>query len=123
MASTPENRVKKAVQKRLAEYGVLPFIKAADVPDVEGFYWMPVQGQFATHGVHDFCGVWDGWFWSMETKAPNNKEDATEPQRAFQLAAIHSGAVSFVGVRDASAVDELHRIIQQRRKQCAHFTA
>lgn len=114
---TPEGRIKAAVRKRLEHYGVLPFIKAADETDgVNGHYWMPVQGQFAIHGVHDFTGVWDGWFWSIETKAPNNKVDATEPQRAFQIATIKSGGISFIGVRDASAVDELARIIQERKK-------
>lgn len=114
---TPEGKVKDAVQKRLHHYGVLPFIKAADaLTPPAGMYWMPMQGQFAVHGVHDFCGCWDGVFFSLETKAPDNKVDATEPQRAFQVASQRSGGFSFIGVRDASAVDELHRMIQERNK-------
>lgn len=115
---TPEGSVKAAVKKRLEQYGVLPFIKAADQPECRGHYWMPVQGQFAVHGVHDFTGCWEGFFWSIETKAPDNKVDATEPQRAFQAATVKAGGISFIGVRDASVVDELYRIIQERKKQC-----
>lgn len=113
---TPEGRVKDAVKKRLEHYGVLPFNKAADTEGVvNGMYWMPVQGAFAVHGPHDFTGVWDGWFFSLETKAPDNPVDATEPQLAFQIAAIRSGGISMVGVRDASAVDRLYQIIQERK--------
>lgn len=115
---TPEGAVKDAVKKRLEHYGVLPFIKAADAPSsaVRGTYWMPVQGRFSIHGVHDFCGVWDGWFWSIETKAPTEKEDATEPQRAFQEAVLKAGGISLIGVRGALAVDHLYHLIQERSK-------
>lgn len=113
---TPEGKVKKAVQERLEHYGVLPFTKAADAPgrDVVGMYWMPVQAQFSVHGPHDFCGCWNGVFWSLETKAPENKEDATAPQEAFRCASLRTGGISFVGVRDASAVDELAKLIFER---------
>lgn len=117
MAKTPEAKVKDAVKKRLIEYGVLPFMHAADEPGgVAGVFWFPVQGQFAVQGVHDIVGLWDGYFWSMETKAPNNPVDATENQRAFQLATIKAGGISFIGVRDASVVDELYRLIQERKR-------
>lgn len=112
---TPEGRVKDAVKKRLEHYGVLPFTKAADLPGVHaGVYWMPVQGTFAVQGVHDFVGCWHGQFFSIETKAPDNPQDATEPQKAFQVGTIRAGGISFVGVRDASAVDEIHRIVMAR---------
>lgn len=112
--ATPEGRIKAAVKKRLEHYGVLPFIRAADhAGPVAGMYWMPVQGRFAVHGVHDFVGLWSGVFFSFETKAPNNYVDATEPQRAFKTAVDKSGGIAFVGVRDASAVDALAEMIQQ----------
>lgn len=112
---TPEGRVKEAVKSRLIHYNVLPFLKAADATGpVAGMFWMPVQGQFAIHGVHDFVGVWGGVFFSLETKAPNNPEDATEPQRAFHEAATKSGGVSFIGVRDSSAVDVLYQRIMEK---------
>lgn len=114
---TPEAKVKAAVKARLEHYGVLPFMKAADIEHpIAGTYWMPVQGQFAVHGVHDFCGCWDGWFWSIETKAPNNKQDATEPQRAFQQAVIKAGGISLIGVRSADAVDALYQMIQEKKR-------
>lgn len=116
---TPEGKVKDAVKKRLEFYGVLPFTKVADLQPGQvgvGFYWMPVQGAFSVQGPHDFCGCWNGVFWSMETKAPDNKVDATEPQRAFESAVNRTGGIAFIGVRDASAVDELYQLIQERAK-------
>lgn len=112
---TPEGKVKEAIKKRLAHYRVMPFTQAADNFSAQGMYWMPVQGQFAVHGVHDFCGVWDGVFFSLETKAPDNKVDATEPQLAFADASHRCGGISLVGVRDASAVDRLFDMIQERK--------
>lgn len=110
-----EKHVKDDVKKRLKHYGVLPFTEAADTKEpIAGIYWMPVQGPFAVHGVHDFGGVWYGIPWSIETKAPDNKVDATEPQRAFQSAMLKAGAISLVGVRDASAVDDLALLVRER---------
>lgn len=114
--STPEGAVKTAVKKRLEHYGILPFTKLADSIENHhvGMYWMPVQGQFAVHGVHDFCGVLHGIFWSLETKAPDNKVDATGPQYAFQTASAKAGGVSLVGVRSADAVDFMVETIIRR---------
>lgn len=113
---TPEGRIKDAVKKRLEECGIIPFTKMADSTDLRhvGMYWMPVQGQFAVQGVHDFCGVLHGIFWSLETKAPDNKIDATGPQLAFQTASIKAGGVSLVGVRSADAVDEMVRLVLEK---------
>lgn len=106
MANTPEGRVKTAVKKRLEHYGVLPFIHAADAKGpVQGMFWMPVQGQFAVHGVHDFVGLWHGVFFSIETKSPKNHVDATEPQRAFKAAVDKCGGIAVIGARDATCVD------------------
>lgn len=117
MAQSPEGKVKAAVKKRLEHYGLLPFMKVPeDGPAPTGTYWMPVQGAFAVHGVHDFCGVWCGWFWSIETKAPNNPEDATANQQQFHVAVTRSGGISMIGVRDASAVDRLYEMIQERNR-------
>lgn len=114
--STPEGAVKKAVAARLEHYGVLPFTKAADHTGIgpNGMYWMPMQSLGAVHGVHDFVGCWNGVFFSLETKAPNNPVDATEPQRAFQVATLRTGGIAFIGVRDASAVDEMAKLIHER---------
>lgn len=113
---TPEGKVKAAVQKRLAEYGVLPFMKAADESGpVNGVYWMPVQGPFSVQGVHDFVICWHGVFCTLETKAPDAKEDATENQRCFQVAVNKSNGLSLTGVRSADAVDQLYELIKERR--------
>lgn len=108
---TPEGAVKAAVKRRLEEHNILPFTKAADVHS-DGFYWMPVQGPFAVHGVHDIVGVYLGRFFSLETKAPDNKVDATGPQAAFREASHHAGGFSYTGVRDAMVVDVMVRHIQ-----------
>lgn len=117
MATTPEGRVKAAVKKRLEHYGLLPVTKAPDHPGpIEGFFFMPHAGPGSVWGIHDFVGCWRGIFFSLETKAPNNREDATEPQRAFQLATTKAGGISLVGVRDASAVDRLYELVKEKLK-------
>jgi hypothetical protein len=115
--ATPEGKVKDAVKKRLEEYGVLPFIKAADAVgrDVVGMYWMPGQGAYSVQGVHDFVGCWDGVFFSLETKSEDNPVDATPGQEAFKVATLRCGGISFVGVRSADAVDRLADLIKDRR--------
>ena len=112
--STPEGKVKAAVRKRLEHYGLKSVTKAPDHPDtIEGFFFMPHAGPGSVHGIHDFIGCWRGIFFSMETKAPNNRQDATEPQRAFYQAVTKSGGLSYIGVRDASVVDELANHIKE----------
>lgn len=115
---TPEGKVKEAVKKRLHAYGVFPFTKAAHMDDeeVNGTYWMAVQGRFAVHGVHDFTGVWHGVFWSIETKAPDNPEDETAPQGDFRVAVTKAGGIALTGVRSADAVDRLAELIMERIK-------
>lgn len=114
---TPEGKVKKAVKERLAYYGVLPFMEVAQLQGpggVAGMYYMPVAGPFSVHGVHDFVGSWYGTFWSIETKAPDNLEDATPHQEMFRVAASRTGGISLVGVRSADAVDKLHELVLER---------
>jgi len=102
---TPEGKVKAAIQKELARYGVVPFMKAADSDaPVNGVYWMPGQGPYSVQGVHDFVICWLGNFVSIETKAPDNPEDATQPQEAFQTAITKAGGYSFTGVRSADII-------------------
>lgn len=114
---TPEGRVKEAVKKRLHQYGVLPFTKAAHVDEpVNGTYWMAVQGPFAVHGVHDFVICWHGVMCSIETKAPDNPEDATAAQEDFRVAVTKAGGIALTGVRSAEAVDRLHQLVRERIK-------
>ncbi|OWT53383.1 hypothetical protein [Candidimonas nitroreducens] len=115
---TPEGRVKDAVKKRLMGYGLHSVTKAADIPhDIEGFFFMPHAGPGSVWGIHDFVGCWRGVFFSIETKAPNNPEDCTEPQRAFHDSVNKSGGVSLVGVRSADAVDVLRDRVLKKVQQ------
>lgn len=109
--ATPESKVKDAIKKALMAEGVVPFsdIVAGRAKGHTGFFYMPVAGPFAVHGVHDFVGCWHGVFFSLETKAPNNPEDATELQQKFKQAVSDAGGVSFVGVRDVSVIAELRK--------------
>lgn len=117
MAKTPEGVVKDAVKKRLEHYGVVPFMKVSENgPTPTGFYWMPVQGAFSVHGPHDFIINWAGVFCTIETKAPNNREDATPNQRQFGIAVNRCGGIAMIGVRDAGAVDTMAQMIQDRMK-------
>lgn len=114
MAQTPEGRVKAAVKKRLTEYGLVHLTKVDDsgAGNMEGFFFMPVAGPYSVHGIHDFVGCWQGVFFSIETKAPDNPEDHTPAQLRFKTAVNGSGGLAFTGVRDASVVDELARMVR-----------
>lgn len=109
---TPEGKVKKLVQDALRGFHVYPFADIAtgrvSAHKVRGFYYMPVAGRFSVLGIHDFVGCWDGIFFSLETKAPDEPVDATHHQVMFKLAAGAAGGLSYTGVRDASVVTELH---------------
>lgn len=113
---TPEGRVKKDVKSLLAELGVHPFVDVAQgkFPAAVGTYYMPVAGPMSVHGVHDFVGCYHGLFWSIETKAPENKEDATVHQEMFRLAVSSCGGFSAVGVRSASDAAALFRLMDER---------
>lgn len=114
--TTPEGAVKTQIKKALHAAGVVPFMDAATskAPVYEGVYYMPVAGPFSVHGVHDFVGCWRGVFWSLETKAPDNPEDATFHQEQFRVAITGSGGVSLTGVRSAAAVADLKRLVYER---------
>ena len=113
---TPESRVKLVVRKALHAHGVHPFMDVATgkVQGAEGVYYMPVAGPYSVHGVHDFVGCWRGLFWSIETKAPDNPEDATPHQENFRVAVDATGGIAFVGVRDGSAVLALRELVRSR---------
>lgn len=117
MARTPEGKVKDAVKKALIAEGVVPFADFASgrAKDAVGFFYMPVAGPFSVHGVHDFVGCWHGVFFSLETKAPDGKEDATPLQRSFYEAVTRTGGVSFVGVRGPEVIDVLKRRVALNR--------
>lgn len=113
---TPEGKVKAAVRKALEAEGLLHLTSTqkGSAPNIEGFFFMPVAGPYSVHGIHDFVGCWRGVMFSIETKAPDNRDDATEAQWRFQVALTRAGGVSFTGVRDASAVARIRTLIYER---------
>ena len=114
---TPEGKVKKAVKGGWRTTACCRSWRSRNGQDpggVAGMYYMPVAGPFSVHGVHDFVGSWYGTFWSIETKAPDNPEDATPHQEMFRVAASRTGGISLVGVRSADAVDKLHKLVLER---------
>lgn len=113
---TPEGAVKRDVRARLEHHGLIHVTKAGlgAKPVIEGFFFMPVAGPYSVRGIHDFIGCWRGQFFSLETKAPNEPVDATDAQLLFQAGAAKAGGFSFVGVRDASAVDRLRTLVYER---------
>jgi len=92
---TPEGRVKAKVQKILLSRGIFPASKAGVFPeDSKGWYYMPGQSVYATKGVPDFIGHYQGRFWGVETKAPGKKPTGFQ---ALQIASIRqSGGAVFV---------------------------
>lgn len=117
--ATPESKVKDQVKRALRAAGIVPFsdVVSGNAVDYVGFFYMPVAGPFAVHGVHDFVGCWAGLFFSIETKAPNNREDETVHQAKFREAVTQSGGVAFTGVRDDSAVARLRDHVAQWREK------
>lgn len=78
MATTPEGRVKQSVRKLLVARGI--------------WYYMPVAGPFAVHGVPDFVCVWKGRFLGVETKAPGKRKNTTPNQdRILEAITAHGG--------------------------------
>lgn len=78
MAQTPEGKVKDRVKKLLKEKGV--------------WYFMPVAGPFAVHGIPDFICCHDGKFMGIETKAPGKINNVTPSQeRVIQEIRDHNG--------------------------------
>lgn len=124
MARTPEVVVKDQVKAALSARRVVPFSDIlsgrAKAGEYDGFYYMPVAGRFAVLGVHDFVGCLRGHFFSIETKAPDNPDDATAHQEKFQEASTATGGISFTGARDASVVDALFARVEELEARCAH---
>ena len=100
MARTPEGRVKDAVKRVLKERGI--------------WFFMPVQNGMGMVGIPDFICCHAGRFLAIETKAPDNPEDATYNQEQFRVAITGSGGISITGARSATAVTELRRLVYER---------
>ena len=83
MAATPEGKVKAQVRKLLKEKGV--------------WFYMPVAGPFAAHGIPDFVCCHNGHFLGVETKAPGKINNLTpNQQRVIGEIRAHNGTVFVV---------------------------
>jgi len=67
-SSTPESKVKAGIKRLLDKLGI--------------WYYMPVAGPFAVHGIPDFICCWDGQFLAIEAKAPGKLKTLTYHQQA-----------------------------------------
>jgi hypothetical protein len=78
MASTPEGRVKAAVRKWLEAHGV--------------WYYMPVSNGMGQAGIPDFVCCWQGYFLTIECKAPGKLSNTTANQdRVMEEIRSHGG--------------------------------
>lgn len=62
-----EKTVKDRIKKLLDRMGI--------------WYFMPVAGPFAVHGIPDFICCWDGKFLAIEAKAPGKLATLTVHQK------------------------------------------
>ena len=95
MAKTPEGRIKSATEAYLASIDVVSAGRAATItPQHKGWYYKPVSIGMGVHGIPDFLGHYQGFFFTIETKVPG--KDPT-PLQQHQIAAVNkTGAVAFV---------------------------
>jgi hypothetical protein len=99
MASSPEGRVKQSIKKLLDRLGV--------------WYFMPVAGPFAVHGIPDFICCWGGDFIAIEAKAPGKLSNLTVHQQR-KIEQINGAGGFAVAVDDAQ---ELERLLTDWRQQ------
>ena len=94
--STPEGKVKAAIDALLVKYKIYSASKAGAFPaDAAGWTFKPVQGSaFGVSGIPDYLGFYRGFGFAVEAKAPGKKPSGFQ---ALQLAAIKaSGGAVFV---------------------------
>lgn len=96
MAKTPEARVKDAIKKWLRE-----------IP--ECWFFMPIGGPFAVHGVPDIVGLVRGRFFGIECKAPGKESNTTANQEATIEFINAAGGVAFVASDVTTVVEHFIR--------------
>lgn len=89
MATTPEGKVKSQVKKWLKAHNV--------------WFYMPVAGPFAVHGIPDFVCCWDGDFIGIETKAEGKIKNTTPHQDRVIKEINEHGGIAIV-------VDSIERL-------------
>lgn len=91
MAQTPEGKVKDGVKKVLKAHGI--------------WFYMPVAGPFASHGIPDFVCIWNGKFLGIETKAKGKIGNLTPNQERVIAEINKHGGIAIV-VDDPKTVEE-----------------
>jgi hypothetical protein len=88
MAATPEAKVKAAIKA---------FLKSLS----DCFFFSPIGGPYAQHGIPDIVVSLRGKFVGIEVKAPGKEKNTTQSQDYILGCIRNSGGVAFV----ASDVD------------------
>lgn len=99
MAQTPEGRVKTSIKSWLKFQG--------------WFFFSPIGGPFAVHGVPDLIVCVDGRFVGIEVKAPGKEKNTTKNQDMHIEAIKSSNGLAFVAssLEDVVAAFRKHGII------------
>lgn len=94
MATTPEGKVKQAVKAVLTDYVIYG-------------YW-PVPGGYGAATL-DYIGCINGWYFTIETKAPGKKPT---PRQEQNITAIRrAGGIVFVIDGDPAQLAELRKFL------------
>lgn len=80
--ATPEGKVKDAIKK---------WLKQKDI-----YFFCPIGGAYAVHGVPDIVACAQGRFIGIECKAPGKERNTTKSQDAHIARIRESGGSAFV---------------------------
>lgn len=97
MSSTPEGRAKAKIKKYLKT-----------IPGC--WFFMPIGGPFAAHGVPDIVGCITGRFFAIEVKAPGKETNTTANQERVIGEIEEVLGTAFV----ASTVDHVRVVLKLR---------
>lgn len=92
-----EKTIKDRIRKLLDRMGI--------------WYFMPVAGPFAVHGIPDFICCWDGKFLAIEAKAPGKLATLTVHQKR-KIEEIQSANGIAVVVDN---IEDLERVLENER--------
>lgn len=94
-AQTPEGRVKATIKKYLTKIGA--------------YFFMPIGGPYAVHGVPDIIVCWHGIFIGIECKAPGKKATTTANQKRHLAEIKAAGGCDIV----ADCVEDVMQGLQE----------
>ena len=119
MSTTPEGKVKAAIDALLTKYKIYSAAKVGAFPaDAVGWVFKPVQGSaFGVSGIPDYLGFYRGYGWAVEAKAHGKKPTGFQK---LQIDAIScSGGTVFVvdGPETLKIFEEWLKKIQKSQVQ------